>query len=380
MKKYFRKESETAPDEFLSNLTHNDLLGRAVQLANDISNYDLYRRTLAQEFGLGEDEVDELIDEAMEVVAENTTKPANAGTYNNPSNNPGERPIDVHKSQAPHGYFVTGDKVIAGFAGEPKPVEKKKSFKDVFSKLTGYNSYNTSRTKNESTQTPFKNFWKTKIQKTTETEDETSREEKGGPGSGRKSEGGSNYKELSQADSVMGWKNYDQDIKAVSNKLHIPTNEARNIVYHLSGAKNQKEFEEMQKSRVEKPGGKVHTKKFDRCVEHVKAKGSGYNPYAVCMAAMGEGESVHSSHQRKSNDDELTDSEIEAIDLIADEMMGKTMRKDISDLERYFKGEPEDKIELERQKRKLERTSDPKIRMSIRSKIDALEEKIENGK
>lgn len=43
-----------------------------------------------------------------------------------------------------------------------------------------------------------------------------------------------------------------------------------------------------QKNTVEKPGDSTHTAKWDRCVEHVKAGGSGVNAYAVCTAMMGD--------------------------------------------------------------------------------------------
>lgn len=45
-----------------------------------------------------------------------------------------------------------------------------------------------------------------------------------------------------------------------------------------------------KKNVVEKPGDATHTAKWDRCVEHVKANGSGANAYAVCTAMM-DGES-----------------------------------------------------------------------------------------
>ena len=39
---------------------------------------------------------------------------------------------------------------------------------------------------------------------------------------------------------------------------------------------------------VEKPGESIHSKKWDDCVEHVKANNSGANAYAVCTAMLGE--------------------------------------------------------------------------------------------
>jgi len=44
----------------------------------------------------------------------------------------------------------------------------------------------------------------------------------------------------------------------------------------------------------------VHTSKWDSCVRKVKAKGSAYDPYAVCTAALGERGAIRSSHRRKN--------------------------------------------------------------------------------
>lgn len=47
-------------------------------------------------------------------------------------------------------------------------------------------------------------------------------------------------------------------------------------------------FLKAYKALVEKPGASTHTSKWDRCVEEVKAKGSGANAYAVCTAMLGD--------------------------------------------------------------------------------------------
>ena len=57
----------------------------------------------------------------------------------------------------------------------------------------------------------------------------------------------------------------------------------------------------MHKDRVEKPGASTHTAKWDRCVEHVKASGSGADPYAVCTAMLGD-ESFKSMDEGKFNE------------------------------------------------------------------------------
>lgn len=43
----------------------------------------------------------------------------------------------------------------------------------------------------------------------------------------------------------------------------------------------------------------IHTKKFDDCVRDVKRKGNRYNPYAVCMSALGEERALRKAHRRK---------------------------------------------------------------------------------
>lgn len=39
---------------------------------------------------------------------------------------------------------------------------------------------------------------------------------------------------------------------------------------------------------LQKPGGSVHTAKWDRCIEHVRSTNSGADPYAVCTAMLGD--------------------------------------------------------------------------------------------
>jgi hypothetical protein len=59
---------------------------------------------------------------------------------------------------------------------------------------------------------------------------------------------------------------------------------------------------------IQKPGASaIHSKKWDKCVEHVKASGSGKNAYAICTAALGD-------DSFKSMSDTLTDEDIKIID------------------------------------------------------------------
>ena len=44
---------------------------------------------------------------------------------------------------------------------------------------------------------------------------------------------------------------------------------------------------------------KIHTRKFDRAVKHIKTKGGVNNPYAVAMDALGRDKAVLKSHRRK---------------------------------------------------------------------------------
>jgi len=43
--------------------------------------------------------------------------------------------------------------------------------------------------------------------------------------------------------------------------------------------------------------GRIHSDKWHRCVEKVKAKGGGYEPHAVCTFSIGYNESVNPEHQ-----------------------------------------------------------------------------------
>ena len=43
--------------------------------------------------------------------------------------------------------------------------------------------------------------------------------------------------------------------------------------------------------------GHIHSEKWHRCIEHVKAKGGDVDPYAVCTFSIGYNESVNKEHQ-----------------------------------------------------------------------------------
>jgi hypothetical protein len=43
--------------------------------------------------------------------------------------------------------------------------------------------------------------------------------------------------------------------------------------------------------------GHIHSDKWHRCIQHVKAKGGGYDPYAVCTFSIGYNESINKEHQ-----------------------------------------------------------------------------------
>lgn len=171
---FYQDFHETEPKEKLSNLTNRDMIARAVQLAYNISNYDLYRRTVAQEFGLNDLDLDDVIGEAMKVVAESVGSPTPVGNENSPSNNPGERPIDVKRDErtatkigkATDQVNKIAKELIIGanvnFGGfQPKPKAPRPSFMKFWRGFTGnFISYKDSHNAKESTQTDFKKMWK----------------------------------------------------------------------------------------------------------------------------------------------------------------------------------------------------------------------------
>ena len=176
-KDHIAMSSETAPDEKLSNLPAHDMIARAVQLADSIEDYDLYCRYVRQEFGLNDSGLKHVVDEAMKVIAEralNGDTPGKAGTNNNPSNEPGERLIDVKAGSewkaskvpavAKTRELIVGNQVVPVFFA-PEPVEKAKlpSLKSLLSSI-GFTSYNKSHKATESTQTGFKKMWKKDVQ------------------------------------------------------------------------------------------------------------------------------------------------------------------------------------------------------------------------
>jgi len=48
---------------------------------------------------------------------------------------------------------------------------------------------------------------------------------------------------------------------------------------------------------AEKGEGHIHTDKWHRCIEHVKGKSSGVDPYAVCTHSIGYAGSVNPEHR-----------------------------------------------------------------------------------
>jgi hypothetical protein len=163
-------ESNTREEEGFSNLDHNDIIGRAVSLANDISDYELYRRTLKQEFGLDDNRLNEVCDEAMRIIANKAESGelSAPGTSKKPSNNEGERPIDVSKSMDEvdkiSGEFIAGPNVILGRIKE-EPVKKMPTFSQAWNNVKGWMTYKDAKNLHESTQTDFKRMWKGEVNK-----------------------------------------------------------------------------------------------------------------------------------------------------------------------------------------------------------------------
>lgn len=48
---------------------------------------------------------------------------------------------------------------------------------------------------------------------------------------------------------------------------------------------------------VQKGKGHIHTDKWHRCIEHVKANSPGAEPHAVCTHSIGYGGSINPEHQ-----------------------------------------------------------------------------------
>jgi hypothetical protein len=51
------------------------------------------------------------------------------------------------------------------------------------------------------------------------------------------------------------------------------------------------------RTAVTKGEGHIHSEKWHRCIQHVKAKGKGYDPYAVCTFSIGYKDSVNPEHR-----------------------------------------------------------------------------------
>lgn len=52
---------------------------------------------------------------------------------------------------------------------------------------------------------------------------------------------------------------------------------------------------------VRKGKGHIHTDKWHRCIEHVKSKSPGVDPYAVCTHSIGYAGSVNPEHRRQAH-------------------------------------------------------------------------------
>lgn len=60
--------------------------------------------------------------------------------------------------------------------------------------------------------------------------------------------------------------------------------------------------------------GHIHTDKWHRCIEHVKKRGGGYDPYAVCTSSIGYKGSINPEHRRRrTKESDPLDLELQAI-------------------------------------------------------------------
>ncbi|MGH8401829.1 MAG: hypothetical protein ACRESO_00280 [Gammaproteobacteria bacterium] len=98
------------------------------------------------------------------------------------------------------------------------------------------------------------------------------------------------------ADSAA--KRYNKEFDIVRKGYGAFTPKTRTMVAHTLSHFFSEELADMAK--VHKNPHSIHTAKFDKCVRDVRAKGSAYNPYAVCMSSLGEREAVRAGHRRKN--------------------------------------------------------------------------------
>lgn len=90
----------------------------------------------------------------------------------------------------------------------------------------------------------------------------------------------------------------------VTNMGHVLLHDARNATLaknELGGIADIYYPKKSSKNRESNPSRRsVHTAKFDRCVEDVKARGGAYDPYAVCTASLGEAGSIRKGHRQRN--------------------------------------------------------------------------------
>lgn len=86
-------------------------------------------------------------------------------------------------------------------------------------------------------------------------------------------------------------------VGTVEDELNLNEPEAKEFVKNYVIGSEVSESEDLN----EVGPGKVHTKKFDRCVKDVKKNSPDVdNPYAVCQASLGA-KAIKKSHQRKKD-------------------------------------------------------------------------------
>ena len=86
-------------------------------------------------------------------------------------------------------------------------------------------------------------------------------------------------------------------VDTVEDELSVNEPEAKEFVKNYVIGSDVSESEDLN----EVGPGKVHTKKFDRCVKDVKKNSPDVdNPYAICQASLGA-KAIKKSHQRKED-------------------------------------------------------------------------------
>lgn len=113
-------------------------------------------------------------------------------------------------------------------------------------------------------------------------------------------------------------KNTEEELNAIKGMVYQTSDELRNMGIPDDESKEiatkmvTKSYVDSndEDSMNEVGPEKVHTAKFDRCVDDVKEKGNVDNPYAVCQASLGA-DAIKKSHQKKDEDEYVKTEDVD---------------------------------------------------------------------